>query len=171
MATQHTRAYVYKQGRWVLIGSSGSTFAAIVAQPEPPNPGIIGSLWINPAEMPIDMTVVDVLEAIRGQVIAPKAIDLDGPNTLYITVDADGAVKLGLRADSAKAGKLDSLFATEQWVLDNAGGVHVGPDAPSNTGILWLNPQGTGGSTADPPFVVSETTPLTVNSLWLNPQG
>jgi len=161
------KAYVYKNGEWVLIGTAGGG-AAIVSVPEPPSPGVVGTFWINPTEVPGDSLTVDVLEAIRGQIIAPKAIDIDGPNTLYISTDADGTAKLSLRSDSAKAGKLDNPLATEAWVIANSSGIHVGPNPPVNSNTLWLDPQ---GATDSQPFVVSETSPANYYGIWINPKG
>jgi len=109
---------------WLLSGGAGSgdgECGHIVSIVEPPPAGEVGALWINPAEMVGTTTVTDVLAAIRGQVIAPKAIDLDGPNTLYIAQDAEGSVKLSLRSDSTKGSRLDNYFATEDWVLAQFG--------------------------------------------------
>lgn len=159
---------------WLLSGGSGGSgdCGHIVSTVTPPPASEVGALWINPAEMVGTTAVTDVLAAIRGQVIAPKAIDLDGPNTLYISQDFDGSVKLSIRSDSTKGTRLDSFFATEDWVRANSGGIHVGTTAPGNSNILWLNPTGAGGIAAtEPPFVVSETAPATTSSIWLNPQA
>jgi hypothetical protein len=142
---------------------------------EPPPAGEVGALWINPAEMVGTTTVTDVLAAIRGQIIAPKAIDLDGPHTLFITSNPDGSAKLTLRVDGTPLRAItEESVATEDWVLANSGGIHVGPTAPGNSNILWLNPTGVGSGiapTVEPPFVVSELAPLTTSSIWINPKG
>jgi hypothetical protein len=156
-----------------LDGEDGSV--AIVAVVEPPPQELTGTLWINPAELPGEVLVTDVLAAIRGQVIAPKAIDLDGPHTLFITSNLDGSAKLTLRVDGTPLRAItEESVATEDWVLANSGGIHVGPTAPGNSNILWLNPTGVGGGiapTVEPPFVVSELAPLTTSSIWINPKG
>jgi hypothetical protein len=161
---------------WLLSGGSGDGECGhIVSIVEPPPAGEVGALWINPAEMVGTTTVTDVLAAIRGQVIAPKAIDLDGPHTLFITSNPDGSAKLTLRVDGTPLRAItEESVATEDWVLANSGGIHVGPTAPGNSNILWLNPTGVGGGiapTVEPPFVVSELAPLTTSSIWINPKG
>lgn len=172
-STGSARLYVRSGNLWVAVSSSSSG-AAIVSEVTPADPGEIGSLWIRPSELQGDISTTDVLAAIRGQVIAPKAIDLDGPNTLYIAQDADGSVKLSIRADSAKGSRLDSFFATEDWVLANAPGLYVGTTPPGNINTTWINPEGAGGGiapTVEPPFVVSEVAPLTTSTIWINPKG
>jgi hypothetical protein len=113
----------WSQLPWLVdgTGTGGSCGSHIVSDVEPPPGDAEGDLWINPTLIGGDFLVTDVLAAIRGQVIAPKAIDLDGPNTLYIAQDAEGSVKLSLRADSTKGSRLDNYFATEDWVLAKLG--------------------------------------------------
>lgn len=162
----------WSQLPWISSGSSGDSHsgAHIVSEVEPPPGEEIGDLWIDPTA-DIAATNIDVLAAIRGKVIAPKAIDLDGPNTLYIAQDADGSVKLSLRSDS-KGSRLDNFFATEDWVLANSGNIYVGTTAPGNISTLWLNPAGGGiAPTVEPPFVVSDLAPTTTSSIWINPKG
>jgi hypothetical protein len=162
----------WSQLPWISSGSSGDSRsgAHIVSEVEPPPGEEIGDLWIDPTA-DIAATNIDVLAAIRGKVIAPKAIDLDGPNTLYIAQDADGSVKLSLRSDS-KGSRLDNFFATEDWVLANSGNIYVGTTAPGNISTLWLNPAGGGiAPTVEPPFVVSDLAPTTTSSIWINPKG
>jgi hypothetical protein len=151
-------------------GPPGHDALHIVSEVEPPPGQEIGDLWIDPTA-DIEAANIDVLAAIRGKVIAPKAIDLDGPNTLYIAQDADGSVKLSLRSDS-KGSRLDNFFATEDWVLANSGNIYVGTTAPGNLSTLWLNPAGGGiAPTVEPPFVVSDLAPTTTSSIWINPKG
>ena len=151
-------------------GPPGHDALHIVSEVEPPPGEEIGDLWIDPTA-DIQAATIDVLAAIRGKVIAPKAIDLDGPNTLYIAQDADGSVKLSLRSDS-KGSRLDNFFATEDWVLANSGNIYVGTTAPGNLSTLWLNPAGGGiAPTVEPPFVVSDLAPTTTSSIWINPKG
>lgn len=169
MAT-YTKAYVYKEGRWVLVGTSSGGGAAIVSVPTPPAQDTIGQLWINPSEIAGDHLVTDVLAAIKGQTIAPKAIDLDGPNTLYISANPDGTVKLALRVDNPIRGILEESVATEEWVTANSGNIHVGNTAPITTNTLWLNPTGTGTSPLGP-FFVGDTQPAQTDLLWLNPKA
>lgn len=162
------------QGEVGPEGPPGHDALHIVSEVEPPPGTEIGDLWIDPSADPgVTAGSVDVLAAIKGQVIAPKAIDLDGPNTLYISQDFDGSVKLSIRSDSSKGTRLDNFFATEDWVRANSGGIHVGSTAPGNSNILWLNPAGGGGitPTTEPPFVVSELAPITTSSIWINPKG
>jgi hypothetical protein len=162
----------WSQLPWISSGSSGDSHsgAHIVSEVEPPPGEEIGDLWIDPTA-DIQAATIDVLAAIRGKVIAPKAIDLDGPNTLYIAQDADGSVKLSLRSDS-KGSRLDNFFATEDWVLANSGNIYVGTTAPGNISTLWLNPAGGGiAPTVEPPFVVSDLAPTTTSSIWINPKG
>jgi hypothetical protein len=162
----------WSQLPWISSGSSGDSHsgAHIVSEVEPPPGEEIGDLWIDPTA-DIEAANIDVLAAIRGKVIAPKAIDLDGPNTLYIAQDADGSVKLSLRSDS-KGSRLDNFFATEDWVLANTGNIYVGTTAPGNLSTLWLNPAGGGiAPTVEPPFVVSDLAPTTTSSIWINPKG
>jgi hypothetical protein len=166
----------WSQLPWISSGSSGDSHsgAHIVSEVEPPPGESVGDLWIDPTVDPgVTAGSVDVLAAIKGQVIAPKAIDLDGPNTLYISQDFDGSVKLSIRSDSSKGTRLDNFFATEDWVRANSGGIYVGSTAPGNSNILWLNPAGGGGiaPTTEPPFVVSELAPVTTSSIWINPRG
>jgi hypothetical protein len=165
----------WSQLPWLVdgTGTGGSCGSHIVSDVEPPPGDAVGDLWIDPTLIGGDFLVTDVLAAIKGQVIAPKAIDLDGPNTLYISQDFDGSVKLSIRSDSSKGTRLDSFFATEDWVRANSGGIYVGSTAPGNNNILWLNPAGGGGiaPTVEPPFVVSELAPLTTSSIWINPRG
>jgi hypothetical protein len=151
-------------------GPPGHDAQHIVSEVEPPPGQEIGDLWIDPTA-DTQAANIDVLAAIRGKVIAPKAIDLDGPNTLYIAQDADGSVKLSLRSDS-KGSRLDNFFATEDWVLANSGNIYVGTTAPGNLSTLWLNPAGGGiAPTVEPPFVVSDLAPTTTSSIWINPKG
>jgi hypothetical protein len=161
----------WSQLPWIASGSSGDSHGAhIVSEVEPPPGEEIGDLWIDPTA-DTQAATIDVLAEIRGKVIAPKAIDLDGPNTLYIAQDADGSVKLSLRSDS-KGSRLDNFFATEDWVLANSGSIYVGTTAPGNISTLWLNPAGGGiAPTVEPPFVVSDLAPTTTSSIWINPKG
>lgn len=166
----------WSQLPWLVDGQGGggSCGGHIVSNVEPPPGDEVGDLWIYPTGVAGDLTVTDVLAAIRGQVIAPKAIDLDGPHTLFITSNPDGSAKLTLRVDGTPLRAItEESVATEEWVLANSGGIHVGPTAPGNSNILWLNPAGGGGiaPTVEPPFVVSEFAPLTTSSIWINPKG
>ena len=113
---------------WPEVGDGGDSdsCAHIVSEVEPPPGTEIGDLWIDPTA-DTQAATIDVLAEIRGKVIAPKAIDLDGPNTLYIAQDADGSVKLSLRSD-AKGSRLDNFFATEDWVLAIQRDSHAKPE-------------------------------------------
>jgi hypothetical protein len=154
----------------------GGTDSHIVSAIEPPPGTEVGQLWIDPdGDLTVTPGGVDVLAAIKGQVIAPKAIDLDGPNTLYITSNPDGTAKLTLRVDGTPLkGIVEESVATEEWVLANTGNIYVGTTAPGNLSTLWLNPAGNGGGgiapDRDPPFVVSELAPSTTSSIWINPK-
>jgi hypothetical protein len=154
-----------------IPGVDGKDALHIVSVVEPPPGEEIGDLWIDPTA-DIEAATIDVLDEIKGKIIAPKAIDLDGPNTLYIAQDADGGVKLSLRSDS-NGSRLDDFFATENWVIANTGNIYVGTTAPGNLSTLWLNPAGGGGiaPTVEPPFVVSDLAPTTTSSIWINPKG
>ena len=163
------------QGEAGPEGPPGHDALHIVSEVEPPPGTEIGDLWIDPSADPgVTAGSVDVLAAIKGQVIAPKAIDLDGPNTLFITANPDGTTKLSLRVDGTPLRAItEESLATEEWVLANTGNIHVGDAAPGNTSTLWLNPAGGGGIApmTEPPFVVSELAPVTTSSIWINPKG
>jgi hypothetical protein len=153
-------------------GPPGHDALHIVSEVEPPPGQEIGDLWIDPTA-DIEAANIDVLAAIRGKVIAPKAIDLDGPNTLFITANPDGTAKLSLRVDGTPLkGIVEESIATEEWVLANSGNIYVGTTAPGNLSTLWLNPAGGGiAPTVEPPFVVSDLAPTTTSSIWINPKG
>jgi hypothetical protein len=114
---------VWDGGKWtpVAVGGGATPDLHIVSVTEPAPADEIGALWIDPDG---DATggSVDVLAAIKGQVIAPKAIDLDGPNTLYITANPDGTAKLTLRVDGTPLRAItEENVATEEWVLSQLG--------------------------------------------------
>jgi hypothetical protein len=103
-------------------GGSGSCGSHIVSNVEPPPGDEVGDLWIYPTGVAGDLTVTDVLAAIKGQIIAPKAIDIDGPNTLFITTDIDGTAKLSLRKDGTPLREItEENIATEEWVRAQLG--------------------------------------------------
>ena len=112
------KAYVYRGGQWVLIGATGNG-AAIVSIPTPLPPDFTGAFWIHPTEIAGGYPVTDVLAAIKGQTIAPKAIDIDGPNTIFFGTNADGTPKLFFKVDSPSENRAttEEVFATEEWVL------------------------------------------------------
>jgi hypothetical protein len=114
----------WSQLPWLVDGqgTGGSCGSHIVSDVEPPPGEAEGDLWINPTEIVGDLTIIDVLAAIRGQVIAPKAIDIDGPNTLFITTDIDGTAKLSLRKDGTPLREItEENIATEEWVRAQLG--------------------------------------------------
>lgn len=163
----------WSQLPWLVDGqgTGGSCGSHIVSDVEPPPGDEVGDLWIYPTGVVGDLTVIDVLAAIKGQTIAPKAIDLDGPHTLYISANSDGTVKLALRVDSPIRGIVEESVATEEWVTANySGNIHVGNTAPLATNTLWLNPTGTGTSPLGP-FFVGDTQPAQTDLLWLNPKA
>jgi len=110
-------------------GGSGSCGSHIVSSVQPPPGDTAGDLWINPTLIGGNFLVTDVLAAIKGQVIAPKAIDIDGPNTLFITTDIDGTAKLSLRKDGTPLREItEENIATEEWVR-----AQLGTTTPTST--------------------------------------
>lgn len=103
----------------------GSADLHIVSTSEPPAGTEVGQLWIDPdGTVTVTPGAVDVLAAIKGQIIAPKAIDLDGPNTLFITANPDGTAKLTLRVDGTPLRAVtEESVATEEWVLAQLGSI------------------------------------------------
>jgi hypothetical protein len=113
---------VWSGTAWDEVAASCND-AHIVSAVEPPPGSEIGQLWIDPdGSLAVTPSTMDVLAAIRGQVIAPKAIDLDGPHTLYITANPDGTAKLTLRVDGTPLRAItEENVATEEWVLSQLG--------------------------------------------------
>ena len=111
-------------------GADGKDTLHIVSTVEPPPGTEVGDLWIDPdGAGTVTPGAVDVLAAIKGQIIAPKAIDLDGPQTLFITSNPDGTAKLTLRVDGTPLRAVtEENVATEEWVL-----AQLGTTAPTST--------------------------------------
>lgn len=150
----------WSQLPWLVDGqgTGGSCGSHIVSDVEPPPGDAEGDLWINPTLIGGDFLVTDVLAAIKGQTIAPRAIDLDGPNTLYISANPDGTVKLALRVDGTPLrAVVEENIATEEWVL-----AQLGTTAPTST-----------FSNANPPVYVSAPVTEQPNGLpiGLTPDG